>query len=48
MREAGRSKAPVQWGVCHHRQDGLETQMQLTEVKKGLSRLEATDPALEG
>lgn len=48
MREAGGSKAPVQWGVCHHTQDGLETQRQLTGVKRGLSRLEATDPALEG
>lgn len=49
MREAGReATAPVQWGVSPQTGWGGDSQMKLTGVEKGLSRLEVTDPALEG
>ena len=49
MREAGReATAPVQWGVSPQTGWGGDSQMQLRWVEKGLSRLEVTDPALEG
>lgn len=49
MREAGReATAPVRWRVSPQTGWGGDSQMQLTGVEKGLSRLEVTDPALEG
>lgn len=47
MGDTDGSTAPVQWGVCHHRQKMVRTDS-ATGVQKAFSRLEVTQLALAG